>query len=125
MDENQPPPRTVICLMVLGAWDTHLEVPPIWPVTATSSERGLIEFSAPSANKLSALRRLCDQLDVPLESVVAFGDMPNDVEVLGAVGLGVAVANAHEEARAAAQRYTASNDDDGVARFIDRLLSDV
>ena len=125
MDMTIPPPRGVVCLMVLGAWQTHLQVPPFWRVTVTSSEHGLVEFSALAANKLSALRWLCGQLDIPLDAVAAFGDMPNDIAVLRATGVSVAVANAHEEAKAVARYVTKSNDDDGVAHFLEELLDEV
>jgi HAD superfamily hydrolase (TIGR01484 family) len=122
IDTYFPPPRSVTCLMVLKAWESHLEVPQIWPVTVTSSGHGLIEFSAPTASKISALRWLCSRLGLSLEATLAFGDMPNDAAVLEACGLGVAVANAHEQVRAAAHQITESNDDDGVAHFLERLL---
>ena len=125
MDMTLPPPRGVVCLMVLGAWQTHLQVPQFRRVTVTSSEHGLIEFSASSANKLSALQWLCAQLDITLDAVAAFGDMPNDIAILEASGIGVAVANAHEQAKAAAQYVTKSNDEDGVAHFLKELLEQI
>jgi hydroxymethylpyrimidine pyrophosphatase-like HAD family hydrolase len=124
MDITLPPPRSVVCLMVLGAWQRHHEVPSFERLTVTSSEHGLIEFSARAANKLSALRWLCGQLDIPLDAVAAFGDMPNDIAILQASGIGVAVANAHEQAKEAAQYVTESNDNDGVALFLKRLLEE-
>jgi hydroxymethylpyrimidine pyrophosphatase-like HAD family hydrolase len=125
MDMTLPPPRGVVCLMVLGAWQTHLQVPQFRRVAVTSSEHGLIEFSASSANKLSALRWLCTQLEIPLDTVAAFGDMPNDISILEASGISVAVANAHEQAKAAAQYVTKSNDEDGVAHFLRGLLEEM
>jgi hydroxymethylpyrimidine pyrophosphatase-like HAD family hydrolase len=122
MDSRLPPPRSVVCLMILGSWESHLDVPQRWPVKVTSSGQGLIEFSARSASKLSALRWLCGRLGISMEMVVSFGDMPTDAEVLAASGVGVAVANAHELARSAARYRTDSNDEDGVAHFLDRIL---
>ncbi len=122
MDSRLPPPRSVICLMVLGSWDTHLDVPRRWPVTVTSSGQGLIEFSARSASKIAALRWLCRRLGVAMESLVAFGDMPTDAEMIEGSGLGVAVANAHKEIISAAQYVTGSNDEDGVAHFLEELF---
>jgi hypothetical protein len=49
--------------------------------------------------------------------------MPNDAPMLRWAGWGVAVANAHSEALAAANEITASNMEDGVARTLERLLS--
>ena len=51
---------------------------------------------------------------------VAFGDMPNDVPMLLWAGHGVAMGNAHPEAVAAANEVTESNDDDGLARVLER-----
>ena len=87
-----------------------------------SSTRGLMEISASGVSKAVALSRLADELGVPADEVVAFGDMPNDLPMLGWAGHAVAVANAHPDVLAAADEITASNDDDGVARVIERLL---
>ena len=51
--------------------------------------------------------------------------MPNDIAILEASGIGVAVANAHEQAKAVAQYVTKSNDDDGVAQFLEGLLEEI
>ena len=88
-----------------------------------SSARGLMEISASGVSKAVALSRLADELGVPADDVVAFGDMPNDLPMLGWAGHAVAVANAHPEVLAAADEVTATNDDDGVARVIERLLA--
>ena len=53
--------------------------------------------------------------------VVTFGDMPNDVPMLGWAGLGVAMGNAHPDAVAAADEVTATNSEHGVARVLERF----
>ncbi|XXZ08654.1 HAD hydrolase family protein [Sorangium sp. So ce302] len=53
--------------------------------------------------------------------VIAFGDMPNDLPMLGWAGRGVAVANAHPDVLAAADEVTSSNDHDGVALVLEQL----
>jgi hydroxymethylpyrimidine pyrophosphatase-like HAD family hydrolase len=58
--------------------------------------------------------------DPGAEDVVAFGDMPNDIPMLLWAGHGVAMGNAHSDAVAAADEVTAGNDDDGVARVLER-----
>jgi Cof subfamily protein (haloacid dehalogenase superfamily) len=88
-----------------------------------SSTRGLMEISASGVSKAVALSRLADELGVAADEVVAFGDMPNDLPMLGWAGHAVAVANAHPEVLAAADEVTASNDEDGVAQVIERLLA--
>jgi hydroxymethylpyrimidine pyrophosphatase-like HAD family hydrolase len=84
---------------------------------------GLLEISGPGITKAFSLERLAEERDVASEEVVAFGDMPNDLPMLAWAGLGVAVANAHPEVLAVADEVTASNDDDGVAMVVERLLA--
>jgi Cof subfamily protein (haloacid dehalogenase superfamily) len=91
--------------------------------TATFSGERLVEISAAGVTKAFALRRVCEELGVGADEVVAFGDMPNDAEMLAWAGRGVAVANAHPDALAAADEVTDSNDRDGVAIALERLLA--
>jgi hydroxymethylpyrimidine pyrophosphatase-like HAD family hydrolase len=72
--------------------------------------------------KASALARLAGRAGITPEQVVAFGDMPNDLPMLAWAGRAVAVANAHPEVLALADEVTASNDDDGVALVLERLV---
>jgi len=91
--------------------------------TVTISGERLVEISAVGVTKGFALRRVCEELGVSAEEVVAFGDMPNDAEMLAWAGRGIAVANAHQDVLAAADELTASNDQDGVAVALERLLA--
>jgi HAD superfamily hydrolase (TIGR01484 family) len=90
----------------------------------THSGGPFVEIGAAGVSKASGLARLCEELSVAAEDVVAFGDMPNDLPMLRFAGLGVAVANAHPEVLAEANEVAPSNDDDGVARTIERLLGE-
>lgn len=85
-----------------------------------SSNVGMLELSVPGVTKASGLAEVADLVGVDARDVVAFGDMPNDVPMLRWAGLGVAMANAHPAARAAADEQTASNADDGVATVLRR-----
>lgn len=85
-----------------------------------SSNSGLIEISASGVTKASGLEWVCRELGVDAERVVAFGDMPNDVPMLGWAGHGVAMANAHEALLAIADEVTAPNSEDGVAQVLER-----
>jgi hydroxymethylpyrimidine pyrophosphatase-like HAD family hydrolase len=58
----------------------------------------------------------------PAEATVAFGDMPNDLPLLAWAGWACAVQNAHPEVLRAADEVIPSNDDDGVALTLQRLL---
>lgn len=123
IDAALPPPAAVICLMVLGAWTDARDVPGLWPVHATSSHDGLIEISARAATKESALRWLCKTCEIPMDRVLAFGDMPNDLGMLEACGTAVAVANAHPAVLDAAAHVTLSNDQDGVAAYLNEMFA--
>ncbi|CAM3939089.1 HAD family hydrolase [Nocardia ninae] len=85
-----------------------------------STEHGLIELSAPGVTKASGLSIVAQRLGVEAANIVAFGDMPNDVPMLTMAGHGVAMANAHAEAKEAADEVAESNSDDGVARVLER-----
>jgi hydroxymethylpyrimidine pyrophosphatase-like HAD family hydrolase len=85
-----------------------------------STNRGLIELSAAGITKATGLAEVCELLEVPAARVVAFGDMPNDLEMLRWAGHGVAMANAHPDVLAAANEVTAPNSEDGVAQVLER-----
>jgi HAD superfamily hydrolase (TIGR01484 family) len=87
-----------------------------------SASDGLLEISASGISKASGLASLAEQHGVDAAQVVAFGDMPNDLPMLSWAGYAVAVDNAHPEVKAVADEVTASNDDDGVARVLERLF---
>jgi len=92
--------------------------------TATISGHVLVEISAAGVTKAYALAALCEEIGIDRTAVVAFGDMPNDIPMLDWAGLGIAVANAHPDVIAAADEVTPSNDADGVALALERLLLD-
>jgi Cof subfamily protein (haloacid dehalogenase superfamily) len=87
-----------------------------------SSSSGMVEVSAAGVTKAAGLAWVADRLGVPAGAVVAFGDMPNDLPMLAWAGLGVAMGNAHPAVLAAADDVTATNDDEGVAAYLERLL---
>lgn len=80
---------------------------------------GLLEIAAPGANKAGGLAEVADLLGVDASETVAFGDMPNDMEMLEWARMGVAMGNAHPLLRGVTKAVTTSNDEDGVARVID------
>lgn len=90
---------------------------------ATHSGAPFVEVAAEGITKAAGLARLCAELGVAQADVLAFGDAPNDAEMLAWAGHGVAMANAHAEALAAADEVTLSNAEDGVAVVLERLLA--
>lgn len=75
-------------------------------------------------NKLTALRQLCDRLNVDIANVIFFGDSANDKEIIENVGLGVAMENALPEVKKIAKAITRTNDEDGVAYFLEKTIKD-
>ncbi|MBB2911694.1 hypothetical protein FHS43_002967 [Streptosporangium becharense] len=79
------------------------------------------EVMRAGVTKAAALEVMAGRLGFAGDDVIAFGDMPNDLPMLTWAGTAVAVANAHPAVLASADEVTASNDDDGVAAWLERL----
>jgi len=103
-------------------WDAAEEVVGDLVQITWSSTTTLLEASAAGVTKASTLELLCAEHGIDAAEVVAFGDMPNDLQMLAWAGRSCAMANAHPTVRAAASEVTASNDDDGVAAVLEGLL---
>lgn len=94
-------------------------------IDVTRSFPNNFEVAADGVTKGSALRWLCGHLAIPVEESVAFGDSFNDLAMLRDAGAGYAMLNADREAKEAADRVTAwDNDHDGVARTVMSLLGE-
>lgn len=89
----------------------------------TSSVEQLLEISYKDCGKHSGVGFLLSHLGLTWEQTAAFGDGENDADLLRCAGAGIAVANASPGALAAADYVTRSNDEDGVAYGIGRLLA--
>ncbi|MFE9677702.1 HAD hydrolase family protein [Streptomyces sp. NPDC006259] len=89
-----------------------------------SSPSALLEISGPEVSKASTLALCCAERGISHEEVVAFGDMPNDVEMLTWAGRSYAMGNAHPDVIAAASGQTVANNDDGVAVVVERLIAE-
>lgn len=88
-----------------------------------STDNGLIELSVPGTHKASGLARLADLAGLSADAVIAFGDMPNDAEMLTWAGHGVAMGHGHPAAVDAADEVTVGNNDDGVAKVLERWFA--
>ncbi|GAB79250.1 hypothetical protein SAMN05421595_2558 [Austwickia chelonae] len=80
-----------------------------------------IEITAHGATKGSALRRWCSYADIPMGGVIAFGDHDNDIPMLEAAGLAVAMGNATPAVKAVADVITHGHDDEGIAAVLSEL----
>ena len=80
------------------------------------------EYTAPGIDKARALAGALPKIGIDASEVIAFGDGQNDRSMLEWAGTGVAMGNAIDETKAAAQMVTASNNEDGIALALDKLL---
>jgi Cof subfamily protein (haloacid dehalogenase superfamily) len=122
------PGRQVHALYVFHAERHVLDLlPELWPVIPEHLEAihagvDAAEVTVAGTDKATALTWLVDHLGCGAADVVAFGDNVNDHGMLRWAGWGVAVANADPATRDVADEVTATNDDDGVAVVVERLL---
>ncbi|WP_346777409.1 HAD family hydrolase [Streptomyces sp. HNM0575] len=93
-------------------------------VGITMAGENLVEMLPPGLSKAKGLAIAARRLGVTAREAIAFGDMPNDVPMLGWAAHGVAMAGAHPELLAVADEITASNESDGIALVLERLLAD-
>jgi hypothetical protein len=94
-------------------------------LAVTSSIARNIEINDGRANKGAALQALCEYLGIGTEGAVAFGDGSNDLSMIRAAGIGVAMENGVQAAKDAADRIAPGNDEDGVGRVIEDLINEV
>ena len=86
------------------------------------SEISSLECSASGVSKGSGLERLCSLLDIPLEACIAVGDADNDIPMLRAAGLGIAMGNAPDYVKTAADRIVSDQDHGGCTEAIMMLV---
>ncbi|MCF0088677.1 MULTISPECIES: HAD family hydrolase [unclassified Streptomyces] len=92
-------------------------------VTVTMAGAGIVELLPLGLSKATGLSLAARRLGVKAAETIAFGDMPNDLPMFAWSGRGVAMANAHADLKAVADEVTASNDEDGIAVVLERLLA--
>lgn len=89
---------------------------------STSSVPFNIEINHKNANKGTALEALCSFIGISPDDAIAFGDNTNDLSMLQKAGLGICMANGTDDAKAAADYVTGSNDLNGVAAAIRKFI---
>lgn len=88
----------------------------------TKSKPHYLEFIHPHATKGAAITHLARLLNIELEQVIAMGDSFNDLEMLQVAGCAVVMGNAQDEIKQYADLVTTSNDSDGVAQALEKLI---
>ena len=108
--------------VMLGMIRSQVEQIPGVRVMSSASDN--IEVVTPGADKGTALGMLCRELGTDLKHTAVIGDSENDLEMLRAVGLPIAMGNANDAVKAICARQTLTNAQDGVAAAIDRILAE-
>lgn len=91
-------------------------------VSAAQSQPYYLDITHPQANKGAVVSYLSAHLGIPAEQFATIGDMPNDILMFARSGLSIAMGNAGPEVHRAARRVTASNEDEGFAKAIERFV---
>ena len=81
-----------------------------------------LEFSSRTLNKLDATGVILDRLGVSYEETMAIGDSSSDLEIIKTCGIGVAMGNAPEDIKAAADAVTDTNTEDGLAKAFEKFI---
>lgn len=89
----------------------------------TNSHPYNLEINPVGVNKAAGLRSVCAMLDLRMEQVVAVGDSLNDMAMIREAGLGVAMGNAQQTLKDAADWVTDTNEEDGVAHVIQKYFA--
>lgn len=84
----------------------------------TNSSPSNLEMNPEGVTKASALREVCALLGIGMSEVAAMGDSLNDIAMIRQAGLGVAMGNAQDEVKAAADAVNVTNEEDAVARLM-------
>jgi len=90
--------------------------------TVSRSQPYYLDITAPAANKGAGIEALARSCGIGLEATAAIGDQRNDMAMFAKAGLSIAMGQAPQQVRAAADRVTGSDEADGVAQAIDTIL---
>ena len=82
----------------------------------------ILEIFDPAVNKWEGVLHLAKRHDLTPEQIVAIGDDVNDLPMIQNAGLGVAMGNAREQVKAVAKRVIGTNQEDGLAVFLNELV---
>ena len=91
-------------------------------VTAALSQPYYLDVTHPAANKGAVVDELAKKLGIPTEEIATIGDMPNDVSMFKKGGFAIAMGNADDDVKSAADVVTADCDSEGFALAVERYL---
>lgn len=106
----------------ISSYNDELREKPIEGVTFCTSTPMLLEFMCEGVSKGEGLKKVCEYCGVDISEAIAAGDELNDMSMIEAAGLGVAMGNAHNAIKAAANHITLTNDENGLAATIKEFM---
>lgn len=83
----------------------------------------VIEIVKTGINKAVGIQKVADFYDIPVENIITFGDEDNDLEMIEFAGTGVAMGNAIDAIKELSNQITKTNEEDGVARFLEKRFN--
>lgn len=89
---------------------------------AIRSGKRVLAVKARGVSKAEAIRKLAQILEISIKDIIAFGDEVNDMEMLKLVGLGIAMENADDVVKEAADRIAGNHDQDGVGKELEKIF---
>ncbi|MET7742159.1 HAD family hydrolase [Streptomyces sp. NPDC005385] len=92
-------------------------------VGVTMAGAGIVELLPLGLSKATGLSLAARRLGAKAVDTIAFGDMPNDIPMFAWAAHSVAMANAHADLKAIADEVTSTNEEDGIAVVLERLLA--
>ncbi|SER57341.1 hypothetical protein SAMN04487944_10695 [Gracilibacillus ureilyticus] len=111
--DTDTPEKKEKIMQTLGKWE-EIEI--------SNSSPTNIEVNAIGVNKAAAIEIVCERLGITMEQVMAAGDSLNDIKMIEKAGTGIAMGNAQENVKKVADWITATNDEDGVAKAIEKFV---
>lgn len=91
-------------------------------INICSSWHNNIEVMDKEVSKGNSLKRLCERLNISRDQVIAIGDNENDISMIDYAGLGVAMGNGVDKVKKYADTVTDTNNEDGVAKIIEKYI---
>lgn len=119
--ELEPPIKILIDMRTIHNIDTFRFQLPLDCNLIITDNGKLGQIMAQGVNKLSSLKYILNELGTSIDRVMFFGDDVNDIELIKECGIGVAMGNAIEKVRNAANYITSTNEEDGIAVFLNQL----
>lgn len=124
----EPPKMIVMSIKdnsreILTAFKEHIYPVVEGKLNPVFSNKSLLEFLPPNASKGNALVKLCGLLNIPVENSIACGDEENDIPMIKAAGVGVAMKNGTPSARECADYITNhTNNENGITEVIEKFI---